>query len=92
MKKRQALGVTLTAIGMVGLLGGCVYRTEKTVPAASPGTTTVVVTSPSRVVTYPEGQYELRGEGTAMAPYYWVWIPRGATAATIPAPPPLPGR
>ena len=69
------------------VVGGCVYRSQ-TVPAASPATTTVVVTSPAgqRVVNYPSGRYELYGDGASTA-YYWVWIPAGAT---LPAPPPPP--
>ncbi len=52
-------------------------------------TTSVVVVQPGpRVYTYPEGRYELRGEGTATSPYYWVWIPTGVQA--VAAPPPLP--
>jgi hypothetical protein len=71
------------------LLGGCVYR-ERTVPAASPATTVVVApTATERVVSYPEGRYELRGDGSTTTPYYWVWIPAGATP---PNPPPLPRR
>jgi hypothetical protein len=38
------------------------------------------------VYTYPEGRYELRGDGTANGPYYWVWIPAG----TVSQPPPPP--
>jgi hypothetical protein len=60
-----------------------------TVPAL-PATPTVVVTAPSqRVVAYPEGRYELAGEGTQRSPYYWVWIPTGAAP---PPPPPFPRR
>ena len=60
------------------------------VPAASPATTVVVAPAATdRIVTYPEGRYELRGDGTTTAPYYWVWIPSGATP---PNPPPLPRR
>jgi hypothetical protein len=71
------------------LLGGCVYR-ERPVPAASPATTVVVApTATERVVSYPEGRYELRGDGSTTTPYYWVWIPAGATP---PNPPPLPRR
>ncbi len=51
-------------------------------------TTSVVVVQPSqRVYTYPEGRYELRGDGTANSPYFWVWIPTGVQVA---APPPAP--
>lgn len=49
-------------------------------------TTSITVVQPSqRVYTYPEGQYELRGDGTANSPYYWVWIPIGTVSQT-PAP------
>ncbi len=52
-------------------------------------TTSVVVVQPGpRVYTYPEGRYELRGEGTATSPYYWVWIPAGVQS--VPVAPPLP--
>jgi hypothetical protein len=79
----------VAAVASAVLLSGCVYRRE-TVPAASPSTTTVVVppsTSVQRVYTYPEGRYQLYGNGTADSPYYWVWVPTGAVA---PTPPPLP--
>lgn len=34
-------------------------------------TTSIIVVQPSqRVYTYPEGRYELRGDGTASSPYY----------------------
>ena len=45
-----------------------------------------------RTVTYPEGRYQLYGDGTRV-PYYWVWVPSGATVAPAPpAPPPVPTR
>ena len=70
-------------------LGGCASR-ERAAPAASPATTVVVApTANERVVAYREGRYELRGDGSPTAPYYWVWIPAGATP---PNPPPLPRR
>ncbi len=79
-------GITMT-LG-AALLGGCIYRhEEKVVPAASPATTVVVTPGSDRVVTYREGRWELRGNGTASSPYYWVWIPTGSTP---PNPPPLP--
>jgi hypothetical protein len=63
--------------------------TVVTVPPL-PAAPTVVVTEPAqRVVTYPEGRYELAGAGTAQSPYYWVWVPTGATP---PPPPPFPRR
>jgi hypothetical protein len=92
----ERVGRRVLFTGLVGvvtgaaLLGGCASGRE-TVPAASPSSTTVIVPSPSttvqRVYTYPEGRYQLYGNGTAQAPYYWVWIPGGANP---PVPPPLP--
>ena len=38
------------------------------------------------VVQYPQGRYELRGDGVSV-PYYWVWVPVFYAAAP---PPPLP--
>ena len=88
MKKRP-LATSLLVLGGAALLGGCTYR-ERAVPAASPPTTVVVApTATERVVGYPEGQYELHGNGTPTSPYYWVWIPAGATP---PKPPPVPRR
>jgi hypothetical protein len=87
MTTSKVLALSLVTLAAPAVLGGCVYRTE-TVPAASPSTTTVVVTPPaSRVYNFPEGRYELRGEGTSSAPYVWVWIPTGSNP---PNPPPLP--
>ena len=93
----ERIGHRVLVTGLVGfvvvggaLLGGCASRREA-VPAASPPATTVVVPSPSttvlRVYTYPEGRYQLYGNGTAQSPYYWVWIPAGGNP---PVPPPLP--
>src|SRR5687768_9002962 len=88
--RKGAIGAAVAALGAVTLMGGCAHRTT-VVPAASPPTTTtVVVTSPAagqRIVSYPSGRYELYGDGAA-TPYYWVWVPAGAT---LPAPPPPPG-
>jgi hypothetical protein len=85
--KTRLLATSLLLLGGAGL-GGCVY--SEPIPAASPATTVVVAPAATdRIVTYPEGRYELRGDGTTTAPYYWVWIPAGATP---PNPPPLPRR
>jgi hypothetical protein len=73
-------------LALSSLLGGCVTQ-ERAAPAASPRTVVVAPTTTDRVVAYPEGRYELRGDGSAAAPYYWVWIPAGATT---PGPPPAP--
>jgi hypothetical protein len=86
--KTRLFATSLLALSGAVAMGGCVYR-EKTVPAASPATTVVVSpAATNRVVTYPEGRYELYGDGTTTAPYYWVWIPTGS--ASVPNPPPLP--
>jgi hypothetical protein len=88
VEHRIVIKAVFAAVASAVLLTGCVYRRE-TIPAAAP--TTVVVPSPSttvqRVYTYPEGRYQLYGNGTSDSPYYWVWIPTGAVA---PTPPPLP--
>jgi hypothetical protein len=92
--KTAARAVTLgmTALVGAGVLGGCVYRTRETVPAASPPSTVVVTpsTSNDRVVSYPEGRWELRGDGSSTVPYYWVWIPAGSSPPNPPAPPRTP--
>ena len=84
-ERRWARTVCVAALGMVlaTVLGGC--ASTETTPAAAPAA--VVVPSTERVVTYPSGRYELRGDGTSAAPYYWVWVPPGAVVATLP---PLP--
>src|SRR5262249_4932103 len=74
-----------SVLATIGFLGGCVFRKE-TPPAASPATT-VVVTTPQRTVNYPEGRYELYGDGKT-TPYYWVWVRAGAAAAPTPPLPP----
>jgi hypothetical protein len=97
---KRVIATAMIVLSAAPLLGGCVYRSERvatpvnppttvvTAPAASPPTTVVVTPSADqRVVTYPEGRYQLYGTGTPVTPYYWVWIPAGATP---PNPPPLP--
>ena len=49
-----------------------------TAPSAPPG---------PRVVEFPTGRYELRGDGVA-TPYSWVWVPNPPSAP--PGPPPAP--
>ena len=45
-------------------------------------------TDPNTIV-YPDGSYKMYGDGTT-TPYYWVWVPNGASAPVVPAPPPIP--
>ncbi len=59
-------------------------------PPPAPGQAEVVkavVVPVTQTVPYPEGRYQLYGSGTAASPYYWVWIPAGATMSGLP---PLP--
>jgi hypothetical protein len=87
--KTRVLATSLLALSSVVAMGGCIYR-EKVVPAASPSTVVVTPSAADRIVTYPEGRYELRGDGTVNSPYYWVWVPSGTVSTSIPNPPPLP--
>ena len=52
------------------------------------GVSPTVVAPPQTTVAAANGRYQLYGNGTTQ-PYYWVWVPAGAT---VPAPPPLPRR
>jgi hypothetical protein len=85
--RRLPLAV-LAAVGGVAALGGCVHRERAVVPAASPATAIVIGPgAEERIVAYPEGRYELYGDGTRRVPYQWVWIPTGAMPPDSPAPP-----
>jgi hypothetical protein len=53
------------------------------VAPAAPSTVTAV---PSDRVVYPEGRWQLYGDGRG-TPYYWVWIPSGSTLTSTPVPP-----
>jgi hypothetical protein len=55
------------------------YRaTYSYVPAPTP-----VAWTGARVVQYPHGRYELRGDGLTV-PYAWVWIPKATPPVTRP--------
>lgn len=72
--------VVLATLGVIAAVGAPADHSY----AQTPG---VVVVQPNQsVYTYPEGRYELRGEGTSQSPYYWAWIPTG-TQSVIPPPP-----
>jgi hypothetical protein len=93
---KRAMAAGVISMAALTMLSGCVYR-ERTVPAAavavpaaSPMTVVIPATSTATRVTYPEGVYELRGNGSPAYPYYWVWVPRGVQAPMLPPPPPLP--
>jgi hypothetical protein len=79
---------------LAAMLGGCVYSKEKERVTAAPPPVVVappaerVVVAPTeRVVASSEGRWQLYGDGTSAAPYYWAWIPAGASP---PPPPALP--
>ena len=98
---KRTIAATVTTMSAMTMLGACATHEPRTVPAAtvpiavpaaSPATTTIVVppaNTPTRV-TYSEGAYELRGQGSANNPYYWVWVPNGVQPPALPPPPPLP--
>lgn len=88
---KRAIAAGMIAMAALTMLSGCVYR-EPVMPAASPMTVVIPATSTATRVTYPEGVYELRGNGSPAYPYYWVWVPRGVQAPMLllPPPPPLP--
>ncbi len=95
--RRRTIAIGLMVIASGTLLGGCFYRQKTTTVAAPPATTTTVITTPSatvptepQVVTYPNGRYELRGQGTPTSPYYWAWVPSGAAVVTAPTLPAVP--
>lgn len=62
-----------------------------TAPPPAYSRQTYVGTAPaqSRVVQYPHGRYELRGDGVSSA-YQWVWVPAVAAVPPVPPPPPAP--
>ena len=86
-------GMLLLVAGTTAL-AGCFYSSKET--REKPVPSNVIVTAPQqpvqRVYTYPDGRYELRGDGTAGSPYYWVWIPSGVQSVPAPPPPPVPSR
>jgi hypothetical protein len=49
-------------------------------------TASAVVPQSDRTYTFTEGRWQLYGDGGA-TPYYWVWIPSGATPPAPPMPP-----
>jgi hypothetical protein len=58
------------------------------VPVAAPAAVSAAApaAAPSSVVEYPEGRYELRGDGVSV-PYAWVWIPNPPAAPPAATPP-----
>src|SRR6266542_4090986 len=86
---RKTIRTAAAAFAGAALLGsGCVSYTKETTERTVPVPVAAAIPVPSdRVVTYPEGRYQLYGDGTRV-PYYRVWVPSGASVAPVPPPPP----
>lgn len=64
----------LATLAFIATTTGATTRADAQPPS-------VVVVQPIQSgYTDPQGRYELRGEGTATSPHYWVWIPAGAVS------------
>jgi uncharacterized protein DUF4124 len=63
------------------------YASPPAYPPPPPEPTLSVAPAPmQRVVEYPHGRYELRGDGITV-PYTWVWIPNPPPPPPMPSPP-----
>lgn len=77
---RAITRILVPATLAIGVLSGCAMQDP-----TYPPTTGAVLNAPGpRSVDYPGGRYQLYGDGSTAAPYYWVWVPAG----TNPPPPP----
>ena len=79
------LRAIIPATLVVAALAGCAVQE----PTSQSTRGAVVGDNTPRTVDYPNGRYQLYGEGTAVSPYYWAWIPAGSNP---PSPPPIPPR
>jgi hypothetical protein len=85
---RNTLRTLAASFAGAALLGGCIsYTKETTEKAVAVPVAVATPVASDRVVTYPEGRYQLYGDGTRV-PYYWVWIPSGTSTSPAPPPPP----
>jgi len=88
-KPLRTMAIAFTGAALLGT--GRVSHTKETTEHTVPAPVVAATPVPSdRVVTYPEGRYQLYGDGTS-TPYYWVWVPTGASTVP-PPPPPVPTR
>jgi hypothetical protein len=87
-KCKSAIAATILLGGSIGLQG-CFYSSKETEKVGQAPPPVAVQQPTQRVYTYPEGRYELKGDGSTRQPYYWVWIPAGVQSVP-PAPPPPP--
>src|SRR6266536_4809082 len=68
---RKTIRTAAAAFAGAALLGsGCISYTKETTERTVPVPVAAATPAPS-VVTYPEGRYQLYGDGTRV-PYYWV--------------------
>jgi len=86
---RQTIrAMAISFAGAAVLAGGCISYTKETTERTVPAPVTAAAPAPGdRVVTYPEGRYQLYGNGSSV-PYYWVWVPSGGSPTSAPPPPP----
>lgn len=77
------LRLIISAALAVAALAGCTVQQ----PTYQPTRGAVLGDNTPRTVDYPNGRYQLYGDGTASSPYYWAWIPAGSAP---PSPPPIP--
>ena len=68
----------------VWIPSGSTLTTAPSPPVRPAGS--AVVSQSDRTYTFTEGRWQLYGDGGA-TPYYWVWIPSGATPPAPPMPP-----
>ena len=80
-RERGAPVVMAPASGPVVMTPGTTATTPTVAPSAVP--------TPADRVVYQEGRWQLYGDGRT-TPYYWVWIPTGATLTANPLPPARP--
>ena len=84
MTHQLTRGIRMVAAAplLLATLGGCVYSSTERVERQVPGPV-VVAAAPSDRIVYPEGRWQLSGDGKT-TPYYWVWIPAGPTPPVLP--------
>jgi hypothetical protein len=80
-REKGAAVVMAPASGPVVMTPGATATAPTVAPSAVP--------APADRVVYQEGRWQLYGDGRT-TPYYWVWIPTGATLTANPLPPARP--
>lgn len=71
-----AMKAVALAVATLVLLGGCVVGRRPAATAPSPAALPAEAVAPSqRAIGYPHEEFILYGDGTAVSPYAWVWVP-----------------